>query len=151
MIRILVVDDHDLVRKTLCRLLVAQPDLSVVGVAVTGLEAIRKAEDLQPDVVLLDIGLPELNGLHAAPLIKKVAPRSEILFVTQYEEQFFARQAFAVGARGFLTKTGVASELIPAVRKVHARKKFLSERIKRGAESVAPNEDAGKVRVGGTD
>ena len=138
MIRILVVDDHELVRKTLCSLLDAQPDFEVVSEATNGREAIRKAQEFKPDVVLLDIGLPELNGLHAAPLIKRASPQSEILIVTQYEEQFFARQALAAGARGFLTKAGVAAELVSAVRTVHDREEFVGKRVGPAATKLAP-------------
>jgi DNA-binding NarL/FixJ family response regulator len=138
-IRILVVDDHGLVRRTLCGLVNAQPDMVVVCQASTGLQAVRKAEEYQPDVVLLDIGLPELNGIHASPLIKKVAPNAEILIVTQYEDQFFARQAFAAGARGYVTKAGASAELITAVKQVYSKKQFLSERV--GRESRAINGD----------
>jgi DNA-binding NarL/FixJ family response regulator len=127
-IRILVVEDHVLVRQNLCTLLKAQPDMQVIAEATDGLEAVRKAEEFQPDLVLLDIGLPELSGLHATGLIKKAAPKAEILVVTQYEEQFFARHAFAAGALGFLTKTQATAELIPAVRQVFAGKRFVSRK-----------------------
>lgn len=125
-IRILVVDDHALVRHTLCALLGAQPGMEVVSEAANGLDAIRKAEEHQPDVVLLDIAIPEINGLHAAPLIKQVAPAAEILMISQYEDGFFARHALAAGARGFLTKTHATAELISAVRQVHSKKRFVS-------------------------
>lgn len=100
--------------------------MQVIAEAADGLEAVRKAEEFQPDLVLLDIGLPELSGLHATGLIKKAAPKAEILVVTQYEEQFFARHAFAAGASGFLTKTKATAELIPAVRQVFGGKRFVS-------------------------
>ena len=125
-IRILVVDDHLIVRRTLCSLISAQADMEVVGEAADGMQAIRKAEKHQPDVVLLDIAIPEINGLHAAPLIKQVAPDAEILMVSQYEERFFARHAFAAGARGFLGKTHATAELVLAVRQVYSKKRFVS-------------------------
>jgi DNA-binding NarL/FixJ family response regulator len=76
---------------------------------------VRKAQECQPDVILLDVNIPDLNGLLAAPLLKKIEPDAEILFVTQYDNPFFVRQAFAAGARGFLTKSDAGAELLTAV------------------------------------
>jgi DNA-binding NarL/FixJ family response regulator len=123
------VDDHELIRRNICGLLTTQPDLSVVCEASAGHEAVRKASEYQPDVVLLDIGLPDLNGLLAAPLIKKAAPKAEILIVTNNESSFFVREALGAGARGFLCKSQLSAELIPAVREVHARKQFISKSL----------------------
>ena len=128
-IRILVVDDHELVRVYMCNLLRAEPDLEVVGQAATGYEAIHMAEKQQPDVVLLDISMPELNGLMATPLIKKVAPRVEILIVTSHDNLFFVREAFTAGARGFLSKSNIPHELVGAVKQVHSKKKFVSKNL----------------------
>ncbi len=140
-IRILVVDDHELVRRGICNLLSLEDDLHVVGQASSGYEAIRKAEEYQPDVVLLDISIPELNGLMAAPLIKKFAPRTEILMVTNHDNPFFVREAFVVGARGFLIKSDIAQELIRAVRQVYSKKKFVSKNLDagQGCEGGAAN------------
>jgi len=128
-IRILVVDDHELVREHICSLLTTEPDLEVVCDASGAFDAIRKAEEYQPDVVLLDISIPELNGLQAAPLIRKVAPKAEILFVTAHDNPFFVREAFAAGARGFLTKSQISAELLNAVRMVNLKRKFVSSNI----------------------
>lgn len=128
-IRILVVDDHELIRVYMCRLLTAEPDLEVVGQATTGYEAIHLAEKQQPDVVLLDISMPELNGLMATPLIKKVAPRVEILIVTSHDNLFFVREALTAGARGFLSKKDIPNELVGAVKQVHSKKKFVSKNL----------------------
>lgn len=140
-IRILVVDDHAIVRHTLCALLGAQPGMEVVCEAADGIDAIRKAEVHQPDVVLLDIAIPEINGLHAAPLIKQVAPAAEILMVSQYEDGFFARRALAAGARGFLTKTHATAELVSAVRQVYSKKRFVSAPV--NSESGSPGGGSG--------
>lgn len=132
-IRILLVDDHQLVRNNLRNLLATEPDFIVVSEASSGFEAVRKAEECQPDVVLLDVSIPDLNGLQAAPLIKKVAPDSEILFVTQFDNPFFVREAIAAGARGFLTKSDAGAELLTGVRKVHLKRRFVSRSIATGA------------------
>lgn len=145
-IRILVVDDHVIVRRTLCSLLDAQADMKVIGEAADGTQAVRKAEEYQPDVILLDIAIPEINGLHAAPLIKQVAPDTEILMVSQYEERFFARHALAAGARGFLGKTRATAELVSAVRQVYSKKRFISPQVTPQAEGSAENSGSGSVR-----
>lgn len=126
----MVVDDHEVMRRGICGLLMAQPDFDVVCQVSTGTEAVRKTEQYQPDVVLLDLSIPEPNGFQAAPMIKKVAPNTEILIVTQYDNLFFAREAFAVGARGFVTKTRISQELIVAVREVYSKKNFVSQSMK---------------------
>jgi DNA-binding NarL/FixJ family response regulator len=126
-IRILVVDDHELVRRHIRTVLSTERDLELVGHASGGHEAIRKAEEHQPDVVLLDLNLPELNGLLVAPLIKKVAPNTEILVVTSHHSLFFVRAAFKAGARGFLSKEDIYPELVGAVRQVHAKQSFVGK------------------------
>lgn len=127
-IRILLVDDHELVRRNLCRLL-SEPEFTVVSEAASGFEAVRMAQEHQPDVVVLDVSIPELNGLQAAPLIKKTAPAAEILFVTQFDNPFFVRMAFAAGGRGFLTKSDAGAELLTAVRAVYSKREFVSKSI----------------------
>jgi two-component system, NarL family, response regulator NreC len=109
------------------------PGLEVVDQACSGSEAIQKAEKHQPNVVLLDISIPEINGLMAAPMIRKVAPGAEILIVTSHDNLFFVREAFAAGVRGFLIKTDISSELIAAVRQVYSKQKFVSRKLRTAA------------------
>lgn len=130
MIRILVVDDAEVLRRAICRALSARPECQVVSEVSNANGAIEKAKEHQPDVVLLDISMPDLNGLQAIPLIKKVAPRSEILIVTQHNNRFFVGEAFAQGARGFLNKSDLATELHEAVIEVLLRKRFLSTSVR---------------------
>src|SRR5690348_14596985 len=113
-IRVLVVDDIQLIRERLCAILSENSELVVVAEASNGWEAIEKAKKHQPDVVLLDISMPELNGLQAAPLIKQAAPASQILIVTQHNNHFFMRAAFAVGVLGFMEKKDAGTELLKA-------------------------------------
>src|SRR6516164_4950042 len=100
--KVLVVDDflpwHRLVRA----MLAARKDLEIFAVAVDGLEAVQKAEHLQPDLILLDIGLPTLNGIEAARRIRKLSPKSKILFVSQEVSAEMVEQAFRLGASGYL-------------------------------------------------
>jgi DNA-binding NarL/FixJ family response regulator len=100
-----------------------------VAQARDGFDAVRMAEEAQPDVVLLDISLPGLNGFQAAPLIKQVAPQAELLFVTLHDNPSFVREAFSAGALGFITKTDVPSQLAAAVEAVHMKTKFVSEHL----------------------
>jgi len=129
-IRILVVDDAEVLRRVICRALSAHPECQVVSEASNVISAIEKAKEHQPDVVLLDISMPDLNGLQAIPWIKKVAPRSEVLIVTQHNNRFFVREAFAKGARGFLSKGDLGAELHEAVIEVLLKKRFLSTSVR---------------------
>ena len=130
LICILVVDDHEILRRNICNLLMTEMDLDVVSQASTGREAVARAEQHQPHVVVMDISMPELNGLAAAPLIKKVAPSAEILIVTGHTTPSVLQEAFGAGARGFLSKDDIATDLIQAVRAVHSQKQFLSTAVK---------------------
>lgn len=129
-IRILLVDDHDLVRRNVRRLLAAHADFNLVGEATNGHEAVREARKHQPDVVLLDISLPELTGLEALPLILKASPNVKVLMVSNHDDFHFARASFSAGASGFLTKSDLSSELAQAIRQVHANETYMSTSLK---------------------
>jgi DNA-binding NarL/FixJ family response regulator len=129
-IRILVVDDHTVVRKLLCRLLKAEPDFTVIGEAVNGAEALLKAQELQPDVILLDISLPDVDGLTMAGKLREVVPATEILVVSDYNEGEI-EIAFSVGVRGYLLKSDAASELVGAVRTVNRKEQYRSKKLRR--------------------
>jgi len=126
---ILVVDDHPVARKTICALLRAEPDFDVMCDATNGTEAVIQAMDLKPDVVVLDISMPGLNGLDAARLIKKAAPSAEILFLSQHTELDTIRQAFHVGGRGYVVKSDAGKELVSAIHAVRAKNRYLNERF----------------------
>ena len=128
-IRVLIVDDNEFVRKQVRTVLSLQAGFDVVCESADGFDAIRRAQEFQPDVVLLDISLPHINGFQAAPLIKKFAPKTELLFVTLHDNPLFVREAFAVGARGFLVKTDVPSSLGEAVQAVHSKRRFVSKQL----------------------
>jgi len=128
-IRVLVVDDSQAIRYSLSAILSGHSEFVVVGEASNGWEATDKARRFQPDVVLLDISMPELNGLQAAPLIKNAAPAAAILIVTQHNHPFYMREAFAVGALGFLDKSDAGSELHKAVNDVFLKKTFVSKSL----------------------
>lgn len=130
-IRILVVDDHEFVRRNICNLLRSQPELEIVSEAATGFEAIKQAEQFQPDVVLLDISMPELNGLAATPLIRKVAPNAKILIISNHDNAGFIREALSAGALGFLSKSDIGAEIVTAIQRVNNNEIFLGKNLER--------------------
>ena len=120
-VRILVVDDHEIVRRSICALLSREPDFEVICDAADGLQAVREAERLQPNVIVLDITMPGMDGLEAARHIRTVAPSTEIVFLSQHNSLESVKQAFRHGGRGYVVKTDAFKELIqqfgPQVRR----------------------------------
>ncbi|MBI2846772.1 MAG: response regulator transcription factor [Chloroflexi bacterium] len=117
-IKVLLADDHAVVRSGLRMLLEAEGDIEVVGEARDGLEAIRKAEQLTPDVILMDISMPGLSGLEAARRIKKERPQINILFLTMHQSEEYFFQALQAGGSGYVPKSALDTEVIAAVRTV---------------------------------
>ena len=124
-VRILVVDDFEPWRRFACSLLREKPELQVVGEASDGLEAVQKARQLKPDLILLDIHLPRLNGLGVAGQIRKLALESKIIFLTQ-EYSAEVAQVASMSARGYVVKASAATELLAAVEAVLSGKSFVS-------------------------
>jgi len=116
-LRMLVVDDSDIVRRLICQILQTQPDIEVVCEASDGEDAIRKVRVHRPDVVLMDITMPVMNGFDAARRIKHEFPLTLVLVVSQYDSAPFMREAIAAGASGYVVKDNASAELIPALRK----------------------------------
>jgi len=123
-IRILIVDDHPVVRHGLRSLLEVQEGWQVIDEAADGLEALEKADRLTPDVILLDVSMPKMNGLEACRLLKKAVPASEILIVTQHDSPQMMREALEAGARGYVVKSNAGRDLLTAVEAVHQHKPF---------------------------
>jgi DNA-binding NarL/FixJ family response regulator len=136
MARILVVEDHVLWQEFVVRKLREQPGLQIIGVVADGLEAVQKARELQPDLVLLDIGLPKLNGIEVAKRVRRVAPGARILFVSQEFSSDIVREAVRVGALGYIRKPRV-SELLPAIQAALRGTTFFG----RGLEAQESSED----------
>ena len=121
-----MVDDYEPFRRFVCATLAQNPDLQVIGEASDGLEAVSKAQDLQPALVVLDIGLPTLNGIEAARRIRKLAPDSKILFVSQENSADVVHGVLGLGARGYVVKTHAGRELLPAVKAILDGRQFVS-------------------------
>jgi len=124
--RVLVVEDFAPFRRFICSTLGKNPKLQIVGEASDGFEAVRKAEELQPDLILLDIGLPTLTGVEAARQIRKLSPESKLLFVSQESSADIAQEAFRQGALGYVVKTRAGIELLAAVKAVCQGRQFVS-------------------------
>jgi DNA-binding NarL/FixJ family response regulator len=125
-VRILVVDDFELFRRFVASILEKQPQLQVICEVSDGLEAVQKAQELQPDLILLDIGLPRLNGIEAARRIREVSPKSKILFVSENRSWDSAEAALRTGALGYVVKSDAASQLLPGIRTVLQGRRFVS-------------------------
>jgi DNA-binding NarL/FixJ family response regulator len=128
-IRILVVDDYEPWRAFVSAMLRKEPELEIVGQASDGLEAVPKAQELQPDLILLDIGLPTLNGIEAARRIREVSPRSKVLFVTENRSVDVAEVALSTGASGYIVKSDAGSGLLMAINAVLRDEQFFSQRL----------------------
>ena len=125
-IRILVVDDHSLFRQFVVELLGKKPELQIVGEASDGLEALQRAVELRPDLILLDIGLPRLNGLKVARQIRSLVPESKIIFLTQESSADVVEEALSLGARRYVTKIKAQVDLFAAVEAVLLGMTFVS-------------------------
>ena|SRR2546425_7587054 len=128
-IRVLVVDDHTVVRRAVCSLLSTEPTLDVICETADGEEAVRKSEELKPDLILLDIGLPGISGIEAARRIRKVSPKSRILFLSQHDSLHMAMEAMKTGAHGYIVKVDAARDLLRGIRAILDGTPFFSDRL----------------------
>src|ERR1700720_1700021 len=117
-VRILIADDHEIVRQGIRSLFDLQTDWEICGEAVDGLDAIEKSKHLKPDVILLDVSMPHLNGLDAARVIRKEVPESKILIVSQHDPSYMLQRAMEVGAQGYVGKSELSRHLLTAVEKI---------------------------------
>lgn len=127
-LRILIADDHALMRRGIKTLLQTHPGWEVVGEAQTGREAVSKTEELKPDIVVLDIGMPDLNGIEAARRIRKVSPNTEVLILSLHFSEQLIRDILEAGARGYIVKSDSDRDLIVAVETLAKHKPFFTPR-----------------------
>jgi DNA-binding NarL/FixJ family response regulator len=125
-VRVLVVEDYEPFRRFICSTLRKRPELLIVGEVSDGLEAVQKAQELQPGLILLDVGLPTLTGIEAARQIRNVSPKSKILFVSQESSSDVVQEALTIGAQGYVVKTNAGIELLAAVEAVCQGRQFVS-------------------------
>jgi len=130
-IRVLVTDDHAIVRDGICALLALTGDIEAVGVAANGREALEMAKELAPDVVLMDIAMPIMDGVEATRRIRKEFPKVKVLALTQYDDKAHVFPVIEAGASGFISKTAVSSELAAGIRSVYRGDSFLSPSVAR--------------------
>jgi DNA-binding NarL/FixJ family response regulator len=143
-VRVLVVEDSEPFRRFICSMLGKRPELQIIGEVSDGLKAVHKAQELQPDLILLDIGLPTLNGIDAARRILKVAPHSKILFVSQESSADVAQEALDLGALGYVVKAHAGRELLVAVEALHQGREFVSAGLAGHAPAKLGDSQVGK-------
>ena len=119
-VRILLADDHVLVRQGFHMILAAQPDLEIIGEAGNGREAVEMAAKLMPDLVVMDVSMPELNGIEATRRILEENPRTRVLALSMHKDSVYVREILKAGARGYLLKDSIDSDLLAAVRNCHS-------------------------------
>ena len=134
MIRILLADDHSIVRAGLRRIIEDSGDIEVIAEAADGHEAVQKAHETQPDVAVIDISMPIMDGLEVISQLHHYYPKMPILILTMHEEEQYVFRAISAGAKGYITKRSAPEQMVNAIRKVHAGGRYLSDSA---AESLA--------------
>ena len=131
-IRILIVDDHAIVRDGIRQLLMTQDDMEIAGEASDGQAALKQAKLLKPDVVLLDIAMPELNGLETIGLLRDTVPETRIVILSMHAKESYVHQALSSGALGYVLKASSSTDILSAIRAAHKDEYFLSSKIRAG-------------------
>jgi DNA-binding NarL/FixJ family response regulator len=139
-LRILIADDHEVVRAGVRSLLESQPDCEICGEAVTGRQVVALAQQLKPDVAILDITMPELNGLEATRQIRKVAPTVQVLILSVHESEELVREIIDAGAHGYVLKSDAGRELTAAIHALRKHETFFTSRVAQIALSAYRNK-----------
>jgi len=153
-LKVLIADDHEIVRQGLRSMLEAQRDCQVVGEAGDGRQAVTLTKELNPDVVILDIGMPTLNGLEATRQILKMRPQTKVLILTMHESDSVIREVLDAGARGYILKTDAGRDLVTAVDSLRRNKTFFTSRVSQmildgflKGDPRPQNSESGAVRL----
>jgi DNA-binding NarL/FixJ family response regulator len=141
MITILIADDHAVVAEGLKHLIEAQADMQVIAIVPDGREAVRQCEELRPDVVIMDLSMPELNGADATRAILEHDPQRRVIVLSMYADHEYVRRALKAGALGYVVKRSAAKDVVDAIRAVHAGQRYISPLV---ADAVSDTPPAGK-------
>jgi len=125
-LRLLVVDDHDVVRAGVRTLLARHAGFEICGEASNGLDAIQKVQSLKPDIAVVDIRMPDLDGLEVTRRIRKISPQTEVVILTMYDSSHLVEEAIRAGARGYVLKMAVGRDLAAAIEAAHKQERFVS-------------------------
>ncbi len=142
-ISVLLVDDHSLVRKGFRRILDDDPELTVVGEASDGTEAVTKAQELKPQVIVMDMAMPGLNGMQASIEILKVLPKTAILMLSMYSEENYVRNALEAGAKGYILKNAMDIDLANAIKQVASGQRVIAQGLL--SSTPRPGDDSDKL------
>ena len=146
-IKILLVDDHSIVRHGLAKLLNTEDDLVVIGDSDNGAEGIELAEKLQPDIMIIDIAMPGMSGLETIPIVKQISPETKIIVLSMYCKEPFAQEALKAGASAYLLKGDNSEELVVAIKTVASGGHYFSERLRKILISTFVGDDANSQQL----
>jgi DNA-binding NarL/FixJ family response regulator len=141
MIRILIADDHEVVAEGLKQLIEVQKDMQVVAIAGDGRDAVRQVGELDPDVVIMDLSMPELNGADATRVLLEQNPERKVIVLSMYADHEYVRRALKSGALGYVVKRSAAKDVVEAIRAVQAGERYISPMV---ADAVSADAPAGK-------
>lgn len=146
-IRVLIAEDHETVRQGLALLINSQPDMEVIGEAGDGTTAVERVETLQPAVAVLDISMPQMNGLAATRRIRERTPATAIVALTRYSDDPYVKEMLSAGASGYVLKQSASAELLAAIRAAARGLKYLDASLPRDRNSLTPRRDGAHPRI----
>ncbi|HKI50324.1 MAG TPA: response regulator transcription factor [Desulfobacteria bacterium] len=148
-VRILLADDHTIVRQGLARLLEEQQNFKIVGEAVNGQDAVEKAEKLKPDIIIMDIAMPRMNGIEAAKRIRKQMPETKIIILSMYSHEHYIHELLECGVSGYLLKDSGGQDIIKAIRAALKNETFLSPSISKKVVDayLSPTKSSSKAEL----
>ena len=149
-IRVMIADDHAILRAGLRSLLALQEDMELIAEAIDGQDAVNKAEENKPDVLLMDITMPGMNGIEALKHVRKVSPESRVLILTMHDDHAYLRSVLAAGGSGYLVKRAADTELLAAIRTVHQGRSYIDVGLENNQlQAVLDNEEQESSDAGG--